>query len=210
MKINTFLSKKKKHIYYLLQIKMFVKNINNDICQIISELTLNLNNAKIIISFFQIKLNGIYTYLTDNVTSVTTLSSPKVRYFNKRIFGHDILTPHQTMESNVGFFGAVYTSANQITIQNRHFNAYFFNRYKPEHSKIEKNQYAIFSAFAQNQPNAQNQPTVLNGMLRSFWLNHNLVTVENYIGFIVKTNLLLHLHYSDVIPVQGGANSLFS
>lgn len=32
---------------------------------------------------------------------------------------------------------------------------------------------------------------------------------ENYIGFIVKTNLLLHLHYSDNFPIQGGQNSVF-
>lgn len=39
--------------------------------------------------------------------------------------------------------------------------------------------------------------------------NHNLATIGNYIGFVAKTNLLLHLHCSDKFPVQGLINGVF-
>lgn len=141
---------------------MFFKKINYDIYQIILELTFNLSKTKVIISFFKISLNGIYTYFTNNIASMGTLSSPQVRQFNKQIFGQIVLTPHQTVENSVIPFGAVYTYSDQFTIADVNFKAYFFTRYKPALLTTEKKQYAIFSAFNQNQQNVQ------NGTLRSF------------------------------------------
>lgn len=162
MTLDAFLTKKKAHIFYLLQIKVFFKKITYDIYKIISKLLFNLSKTKITVNFFKIKLNGIYDYFINNMASMTTLSSPKIRYFNKRMFGHDVLTPHQTVENNVNLFGAVYTSSDQLTIQHITFKAYFFNKYKPTLLKTEKSQYVLFSAFNQNQANTH------NGMLKSF------------------------------------------